>query len=248
MSDNQKKRRDPHVFDDSKLRLYAPAIKPEAKQVSLQVKLIENNPTIAVDYGHATEKGHRVSHETPLNPVVFGQICQLLKRVAVAKGQAAFAFDNWGFPFMWDKDQGKNVRAKDKMNISRIEVGKHENGSVYLKYSATKKPEIEFTFTEDDYHKLLVNDEVASMGVSSPVAALAWADTMSDVFTSYYATKWVEPEWRKKFRLEQANKFNGGGNKQFGGGGNKSYGGGGGNKPAYQPEPSDDGGDDDIPF
>lgn len=252
MSDD-KKRRDPHVFDDSKLRLYAPAIKEGAKQVSFQVKLVENNPTIVVDYGYATEKGNRVNHETPLNPTVFNQICLLLKRVAAAKGQAAYEMDNWGHPWLWDKEQGKNVRSKDMMNLSRLEIGKHENGDVYLKYSAVKKPPIEFAFSDDTYHKLLVNGQPDS-SASSVMAALAWADTMAEIYNTYFAINWVEPEWRKRFRMEQANKH---GNKSYGGGGyaksnqaggGNHSGGGGYSKPTYTPEPPADDYDEEIPF
>lgn len=252
MSDDNKKRRDPHVFDDSKLRLYAPAIKSGAKQVSLQVKLIENNPTLSVDYGYATDKGHQVKHDTPLNPTVFNQICQLLKRVAAAKGQAAYEMDNWGHPWLWDKEQGKNLRSKEMMNLSRVEIGKHENGSVYLKYCAVKKPEIEFTFSDDTYHKLLRAGE-SDISVSSSMAALAWADTMANIYNTYYAINWVEPEWRKKFRMEQASK-NGGKSYGGGGGGNKpAYNGGNnntnsGSSGGYSPEYGADDHDDEIPF
>lgn len=227
----EKKRRDPHVFDDSKLYLYAPAVKAEARKVRLRIKLYENNPVFDVDYGHKTEKGYQVSHETPIDPQVLGQILEMIRMVSRAKGQVAFTLDNWGHPFLWDKELGKNQRSKERKNISQIEIGKHESGEVYLKYKAVAKPEVEFVFSDNsDYHRLMMNGNPMPSATQSPICAIAWAEAMSNIYYTYYSTKWEEPEWRKRSRLENMQRFQSGGQ-----GGNKNYGNNGGNQQYNQP-------------
>lgn len=257
MSDD-KKRQEPNVFSDSKLFLYTEGpVKEGGKKGRLRIKLVENNPVIDVDYGYANDKGYQQSHETPLDPVVFNQMLIVLEKIAGAKGQASFEFDNWGHPFLWNNDLKKNVRSQEKMNISRIELGRYENGLVYIKYYAVKKPEMEFVFTENtEWHKMKPSGQESNPSRTSYIAALAWVETMKGVYNSYIAINWAEPEWRKKFRAEQAAKRNGNG-----GGNNNGY-----QKPAYNNQSNQSGGgkpppevadanpdndfnpDDDVPF
>lgn len=212
---NQKKRRDPHVFDDSKLYLYAAPINPGDKRPRLRIKLYENNPVIDVDYGQKTDKGYQITHDTPVDPIVLGNLLTMIEFAARSKSPVSFELDNWGHPFMWDREQGKNVRAKDKMNISRIEVGRRDSGEVYMKYMAVKKPELEFVFADDqDYHKLQQDGNPMSANTMGMIVALSWSRAINAIYYSYYALKWEEPEWRKRFRLEQAQKFGGGGQQQ----------------------------------
>lgn len=263
MADNQQqsKRREPHVFDDSKLRLYGPVVKDGGKKPSFRIKLYENNPVFDVDYGYATDKGYRVSHETPIDPVVFRQFLIYLSQVAKSSGAAAVMMENDGHPWIWDKDLGKNQRSKERMSVSTIEIGKNDQGVVYLKYITHRNPEVTFSFTNEplDYHRFKAGDgSPLQTGRSSANLALAWADSLESVYFPYYSLKWTEPEWRRRFRMEQAQKNSG--NKGGYGGNN-----GGEQRPqgnpadagqagAYTPPSSNDdsgddfGYDDHIPF
>lgn len=221
MSDQnkQKKRRDPHVFDDNKLYLFTTPINPGDRAPRLRIKLYENNPIVDVDYGQKTDKGYQVSHDTPIDPIVLQQILTLIEMAAKSKGECAFELDNWGHPFMWDRELSKNVRSKEKMNISRIEIGKRDSGEVYLKYAAVKKPEVEFVFRDkEDYHRLQIAGNPMPISILSSVAATSWAKAMNAIYFSFYANQWEEPEWRKRFRLEMMQKNSGGGNRNSGGG------------------------------
>lgn len=243
MSTNRRPPKDPTVFDDIKLYLTTTPITAGDMSPRLRIKLYENNPVIDVSYGQKTDKGFQIKHETPIDPIVLGNILTMIELAARSKGAVSFEIDNWGHPFFWDKETHKNVRSKEKMNVSRLEIGRRETGEVYLKYMAVKKPELEFVFSDSqDYHKLIQDGNPMSTSVSSMIAALSWSKAINAIYYSFYSTKWEEPEWRKRSRLERIAKHAGSGG-----------GGGGYNKPAGDQAPSnnyssnhDD--DDDIPF
>lgn len=258
MSD-QKKVYEPIVFDDPKLRLYGFPVAPNAKAPSFKWRLIENNPTIEIDYGTQNDKGQRVNHQTPMDPIEINRISEIIKIVAVSKVPVSYAFDNWGHPFIWDRDLKRSVRSKEKMNLSQVEIGKKETGEVYIKYMSYKKPDAEFVFGDGQWHQIQQNGTPAPVGVVSRVSAMAWANALTSIYNTYYATNWTEPEWRRKFRLERQAQFAGGGQ----GGGNRNYGGnqnnnqgGGYNQQNQQPQQQnnnynqsiDNSFDDDISF
>lgn len=249
MSTNRRPPKDPTVFDDTKLYLTTTPLAPGDMPPRLRIKLYENNPVIDVNYGQKTDRGFQLKHDTPIDPIVLGNMLTMIELAARSKGAVSFELDNWGHPFFWDKEMGKNVRSKEKMNISRIEIGRRETGEVYLKYLAVKKPELEFVFSDNqEYHKHKQDGNPMPVSISSMISAISWSKAISAIYYSFYSTKWEEPEWRKRHRLEQAAKFAGGGQ---GGGGQQ----GGGNyqKPAnnsnqnQQSSGMDDMGDD-IPF
>lgn len=219
MSNDQQTKRKPYepiVFDDPKLKLYGLTLAGAEKKPSLRWKMIENNPALDIDYGTKDSNGRRVTHQTPLDPVEINKIMELIKLVATSKIPKAFLLDNWGHPFFWSKEQQKMVRSENKMNISQLEIGKKETGEVYLKYISYNKPELEFIFCDGDWHQLKdqSNDPMAS--IESIMAAKAWAQLIQDVYNVYFTTTWVEPEWRKKFRLELAQKYGNNSNSNWG--------------------------------
>ena len=221
MSDDRKKP-ELNVFSDAKLRLYAEALSPGDRKPSLRIKLYENNPVINVDYGRKTDKGYAITHETPIDPIVLAQMTEVLRLIAKGSPGNEIEFDNWGHPFIWDNELKKNQRAKDKMNISRITLGKASNGEVFIKYAAVKKPEVTFTFRDNDqYHKILESGQEMNPTKLSPISAVAWAKTIDSVYNTYYSLKWEEPEYRKRFRMEMAKKGGQGGYN----GGNQNRGG-----------------------
>lgn len=211
---NQRKKYVPIVFDDPKLRLYGFPLQAGGKKPSFKWRLIENNPAIEIDYGYQDERGNRVSHQTPMDPLELNRVALLIHHVAKSKVPINFTIDNWGHPFIWDKELRKSVRSKEKMNLSQLEVGKKETGEVYITYNSYKKPAAEFIFSDGDWHQLQQSGTPAPTGINSPIIAMSWANLLSQVYNSYYATNWEEPEWRRKFREEMAKKFAGGGGQQ----------------------------------
>lgn len=217
MSQNERKpRKEPTALDDWKLRLFAKPIQDGAKQPSLRVKLVENNPCIEVDLGIKTEgkngrEGYPISIETPMEPITFQALLDLIKRVANFKGQVAFELENWGKPFIWDRDQGKNVRAKEAMVISRFSIGKRDDGTVFFGVAAKNKPSIEFEFKSNEWHQLYQNGAKVTAEISSSLAATAWANAWAEIYFQHFTSKWEEPAYLKQRRLENAQRHGGGG-------------------------------------
>ncbi|MNQ02260.1 hypothetical protein D3C85_149290 [compost metagenome] len=259
---NEKARRDPMCLDDSKLRLYGTPIQDGAYPPSLRIKLIENNPCIEVDLGMKTEKGYPMKIEGPMDPQAFSTLLVLLEKVAAYPNAISFEVENWGHPFIWDRDQGKSIRSKDRVVISKTQVQKREDGVVTIALAAKKMQLVEFVFQPGEFHPITQNGQAAPLKITSPVAAAGWATAMREIFMTNFAINWKEPEFQKKKRLERMqNAQNGGGQRQGGGGNNynRNGGGGGGNnynggqqqqqqRPAPAPAPASDSFDDDIPF
>lgn len=261
----EKKRREPEAIDDGKLRLYGAPQKEGARQTMIRVKLDSNNnnPIIEVDFGYKTEpkagksEGFPVKIDTPMAPIPFRTLMNLIIRVANYNGEVSFEVDNWGFPFMWDADQRKSVRAKEKMIISRFQVAKREDGVVTFGITAKGKPDMVHEFKSDEYHMIMQNGQPVDVKISSREAAIATAEAWLEVYYERFTNKWEEPEYQKKRRLENMQKAQGGGggyqqrNNNGGGGGGNNY----QQRPPQQqqqqaPAPLGDGNgfDDDIPF
>lgn len=252
----EKKRRDPICIDDGKLRLYAPALQEGARQRMCRTKLIENNPALEIDYGIKSEprngkEGYPVKLEIPMAPVPFQTLLELIKRVAAFKGQCGFEMENWGHPFIWSKEQGKNIRSPERLLIARISVFKRDDGMVVLGFAAKNKPNAEFEFKPDEFHPICQNGQAAPVDISSSLAATAWAEALSQVYFGNYVKSWEEPEYQKRRRLEnmqRAQQRQGGGGSYQGGNNNSQY-------QQSQPQPSAPAGnmgnddfDSDLPF
>lgn len=247
MSQNQqppKKRREMNALDDKKLHLFAKApLREGGMTPRLRIILDENNPVVDVDLGMKTEgrngkEGYPISIKTPMAIRPLRQFLNLVIYVARQKGEFAMGMDNWGYPFMWDKDLGKNVRSKDRLLISHFEIMKRGNGAVTLGVAAKGKDTVEFDFASDEFHPVTQNGQAVDITLDSASAAVAWAEQLLETITHLHAAGWEEPEWQKQRRLENARKHNGGG------GGNGSYGSGnsgnsnGGNYPPRQSQPA----------
>lgn len=254
----EKARRDPGCMDDSKLRLYGTPIQEGAYPPSLRIKLIENNPCIEVDLGMKTEKGYPMKIEGPMDPREFNTLLILLEKVAAYPNAISFEVENWGHPFIWDRDQGKSIRSKDRVIISKTQVQKREDGVVTIALAAKKMQLVEFVFQPGEFHPITQNGQAAPLKITSPVAAAGWAKALSDIYNTNFAVNWKEPEFQKKKRLErmanaQQRQGGGGGGQQY----NRNGGGGGGQqynnqqqapRPQQAPAPAADSFDDDIPF
>lgn len=217
MSQPEKKRREPEAIDDGKLRLYGAPQKEGARQTMIRVKLdpSNNNPIIEVDFGYKTEpkagksEGYPVKIDTPMAPIPFRTLMNLIIRVANYNGEVSFEVDNWGFPFMWDADARKNVRSKDKMIISRFQVAKREDGVVTFGITAKGKPDMVHEFKSDEYHAIMQNGKPVDLKISSREAAIATAEAWLEVYYERFCNKWEEPEYQKKRRLENMQRAQG---------------------------------------
>lgn len=217
MSNDRKPRREPTALDDWKLRLFAKPITTDGRQPSLRIKMIENNPCIDVDTGTKTEgkngrEGYPISIETPMEPITFQTLLEMIKRVALFKGQIAFELENWGKPWIWNKEAGKNLKSQEAMVISRFSIGKRDDGMVFLGVAARNKPSIEFEFKPNEWHVIQQAGQAVSVEISSSLAATGWANAMTEIFALHFVTNWAEPEYLKQRRLENAQKHGGGNN------------------------------------
>jgi len=218
MADDRKPRKDPTAIDDGKLKLFAKPLKDDgsARAPSLRVKMIENNPCIHVDLGIKTEgrngkEGYPISIETPMEPRSFNMLMCIIMDVAAAKGACSLEMENWGHPFLWNKDQGKNVRSPERMIISRFCISKRDDGMVTFGVAAKGKQDVTFEFTPNEFHALTQNGQAVGVSISSKLAAQAWAGVWKDLYVTHFERNWVEPEFMKKRRLENMQRANGGG-------------------------------------
>lgn len=210
----QKPRRELYVLDDSKLKLYGPTLREGAYPSRLELKMNENNPCFEMNYGYKSEPkngrdGYAVKVEIPMSPRPFRSLMNLIIRVAQYKAACAFEMDNWGHPFIWDREQGKNVRSKDRLLIARFSVGKREDGTVYLGVASKGKDTVELEFKGDDFHPITQNGQPVSVSIDSPIAAQAWAECLLDAYFKVYVDKWKEPEFEKRKRLERMERAQG---------------------------------------
>ncbi len=238
------------ILTDNKLHLTLPPSKDGNTPIKLKFKFKENNITMVVDYGEKTERGYPILAETPLDPVEFNSYLELIEFVCKTKTPSSWEITNWGHPWIYDKAQGKSIRSEQRMIMSRVSIGKHDNGVIFFSVAVKGRPTTEFTFDQGEWHIYTQNGADADKAALSPLRAMAWVKTMRDVHNIEFVDEWKEPEYRRKFREEMARKHgNPGGQRQ---GGNSGGGGGNyNNRPPQQsqtPAPDVDMFDSDIPF
>lgn len=259
---NRKPPRDPMCLDDPKLRLYGKPLQEGAYPPSLRVKLIENNPCIEVDCGYKSDKGYPQKIEGPMDPKEFNTLLVLIGRVAAYPNEISFEVENWGYPFIWDNEQKKSIRSKERLVISKTQVAKRADGAVTIALAAKRMPVVEFLFEPGEFHPITQNGQPADVKLTSPMAASGWAEGMRIIYNTNFALKWEEPAYSKQKRLERManaqNRQNGGGGGGNGGNNfNRNSGGGFQQQqpqaPRQQAPAADFGGgaesfDEDIPF
>jgi len=241
-----KARREISAIDDKKLRLYArQPLRDGGWKPELRVLPKENNPCIEVSLGYKNDRGYLQKIELPMAPVPFETLLQLIERVAKHSQACSFEFGVRGRPWIWNREQGKNIRSPEVMDIGKIEVGKREDGSVYLLVGGRgSKDLVEFDFKADEYHPITQNGVPVAVGIDSSTAACAWVKVIRDVYSAYFNHKWEEPAYEREKRLERARNAQQGGQRQgnYNQGSNNSQ-----SRPAPAPNPMDEF-DDDIPF
>lgn len=225
MSD-QKQQTELSIMTDEKLHLKLPPLKDGNRPVTLKFKFKDNNVHMVVDYGEKTEKGYPISTESALSPVVFNGYLELLTLAIAAKQQVAWEVTNWGHPYIWNKDQGKSIRSEERMITSKVSIGRHENGEIFISVAAKGKQTVEFQFKADEYHPYSQSGGDLSTAMESTIAARTWLNLMRDVHNYTFISKWKEPEWKRKKRMEYlATLPQRGGQRPGGGsgGGNNNY-------------------------
>lgn len=216
---NQKKPpRDKMCFDDGKLTLWGKPLQEGASSPSFSIKPNENNPGVEINTGLKTDRGYPIKMEGRLDPIVFKTLLNLIVQVAGSPSGTAFEMECWGKPWIWDKGQGKNVRASEFMIECCLRVAKRDDGMVTLSAAAKNKPTIEFEFAPSEFHPITQNGQRVSVAISSPMAAAAWADSWTEIFFNRFVKDWKEPEFEKQKRLDRMKKAQ----EKFGGGGNRN--------------------------
>lgn len=254
----QKAQKPLDVLNDNKLVLWGTK-RDDGTTPFIRVKRIENNPAIELNTGKKTQKGAPIKLETPMNPRVFRAFMKLLIKIGSGKTVGSYELRNDGFPFEYNRDQGRSVRSQERKTISIFSIGRRENGEVFFAIAAPGKPTDEIVFREDDFHIFMQNNQPVDVHLSSGLAAAAWAETVMDAYFNLFSGDWSEPEWQRRKRLENASKYGNGGGGYNGGGQrqNNNYqqnnNGGGGYQQQQRQQPqqqqqSSDGFDDDIPF
>jgi hypothetical protein len=263
MAEQQKRKppREPDVLSDNKLALWGAVLREGARSSQLWLDKDENNPVINMDTGYKTEgkngkEGYAVKVRTPMAPRPFRSLMRLIIKVAQSRTPVAFEVDNWNFAWNFNRELGKNERAKERSVISRFQIEKREDGVVTFGVTARGVDGVVFEFKEDEYHVTRTNGAAVDVNITSPEAAIAWAEQLLEVYSNDFRERWKEPEYAKKKRMERMAKF---ADRSTGSGGGGSY---QQNRPAQQSNnnqqsnsgglPAFDGGDDafdeDIPF
>ena len=229
MSQGQKKPpREYDITDDKKLMLWGPPIRPDGFPIRCKFSIDENGPVMEFDSGTKTEKGFTVDVKMPIAPRDMRLLLNIIEKTASFKGgDLAFEMDVWGHPWVYNREQGKNIKSKEKLLLGRLMISKRSDGLVSLSVASKNKPEMRFEFSHSDYVGLTQNGQAVPVSITSPEAAIAWAGLWRDVLTQHIERNWKEPDYQREYRMnkaaERAQKFGGGG-----GGGNRNYNGGGG--------------------
>lgn len=246
---SEKQFKEPGILTDNKLHLTLPPGPNGTRNRVLKFKMNENNITMVVDYGIFNDRSQRpVTSETPLDPIIFACYLELLEIAIKGKGACSWEMENWGKAWRWNKEQGKSIRDTESSVLSKVSIGKHENGVVFFAVAVKGKDTLEFKFTPNEWLRILQDGNTVPDGFSSMVVASSWTKTMRDVHNQLYVKDWKEPEHKRKFRQEQAAKRGQGGGGYNGGGGGQQQ----SRPPQQQPQTGNSYGQDDfdsdIPF
>jgi hypothetical protein len=213
-----------NALDNKKLGMRAPnAI---GKYAALQWSLVNNNPRITVytndpndtkDYGKIT---------AALDAPTFFAFLNGLKKAVDTPSSEKFEqliIENSNFIFPGGK------RSEKPVVVSRLIVGRDDDGTVWISVTAQGRPNIKFPFTTPEFHSLIKkNGDKLDVGEASKIYANAYHAVLTAVMAHMLVSHYVEPPPK-----DQAP----GGKPSYGGGQQRE-------SSASKPAASDDGFDD----
>lgn len=221
------------ALDNPKLTMYAP--NSAGKSARLSWGLVDNNPRITVHTNDPNDSSNdygRISAHLDA-PTLFA-IFELLRKVIHNPGKCRFKVDCLKYTF-------PNGKRSEKPSVTAsVVVGKDDAGVVWISLSAYQRPQIQFRFSNPDFHHFINEDgsRFTHEEVSTQYAK-AYLNLLERMYAHLLVTEFKEIE-RKDTR------GNGGFNRNNGGGGGFNKGGNNyQNSQKSQPKSDSGFGDDD---
>lgn len=207
-----------NALDNKKLGMRAP--NATGQYASLQWSLVSNNPRITVftnDPNDTKDYGKIVAAlDAPTFFAFLGAIKKAIDTPLDAKFEQVI-IENSNFIFPGGK------RSEKPVVVSRLIVGRDDDGTIWVSVTAQGRPNIKFPFTSPEFHSLIKkNGDKLEQGEVSRIYASAYHSMLSGVMAVCLVNLYVEPPPKD-------------GNQRGGGGGgfNRGGGGGGGNRGNY---------------
>lgn len=255
MSDFKPKMRDKNLLDSKRITLSMPCPVKGVKGFSnLYYYANNDNPGITVYTGDPNDKENNYGRIQ----AKFGILDMMAHLEQVEIVIASKEPITMGYVCKGMRGQKGNER---QMDVSRVEVGKREDGVVYIMVEDLEKPnrpKIYFSYAPSRFHSFEINGVPATEAIMSVAVARGMVKLVRSCTTDICIKTYKHPEPKNGGQGGGGGNYSGGGNKNYGGnggggggGGNRSYGGGnggggGGSGGGYSPGNSDM--DDDVPF
>lgn len=202
-----------NALDNKKLGMRAP--NATGQYASLQWSLVNNNPRITVYTNDANDTKDYGKISANLDAPTFFSFLTILKKAIdapIGEKIELPIIENSNFIFPGGK------RSEKPVVVSRLIVGRDEDGTIWISVTAQGRPNIKFPFTSPEFHSLIrKNGEKISAGELSAIYASAYHSMLSSVMAHCLVSLYTEPPPKDG---------QGGGNR--GGGFNRGGGGGGG--------------------
>lgn len=230
------------ALDNPKLTMYAP--NSVGKSARLAWGLVDNNPRITVHTNDPNDSNNdygRISAH--LDATTLYAIFELLKATIDAPGKCRDKIDCLKYTF-------PNGKRSDKPSVTAsVVVGKDENGVIWISLSAYQRPQIQFKFSNPDFHHFIHEDGTRfTHNEVSVLYAKAYINLLERMYAHVLVTEFKEIE-----RKPNGGGNGGGGYNRGGDGGGYKGGNSNGNYQKSQPKSDsgfgdDDGAGSDIPW
>ena len=211
----------------------------------LKLRFINNNPRITI-YPNLESDSSPIN--IAMDTVMMDFIIDTLNMAIRSKEPCGWTLDIKDKP--WDRQA--NRRSEHFQVTGKIGIGRDENGVVFMKVGAYKRPSLKFNFKSPYLLDIKTKSgEAVSPSIESEIAATGWVRRITSMYYVVAATNFTENQGNGQQRNNNGGGYGGGNNNGGGyGGGNNNGGGngGGGYGNNNQSKPSSSGWDNDIPF
>lgn len=210
--------REQNPFDDQRAKLYAQPVQGSSKRPTLTFgivtrKFTANMASITVKTQVPDDKNFGKIEAVIAMKDMYGLLEQV-KRVAMNSGPTERTFRIY-----IDFAMGK--KADKPFPGSAIQVGKEEDGRVYLSVTAKNRPAIKFHICPDEFFRQVVDGVEQTTEETYQCNAMGYVQFVSGIYAHLVPTKFVG--W-----YPDGGGQGGNGNSGNGGGGNSGSGNGGG--------------------
>lgn len=207
MADYRPEPRPKTPLDNPKLKMLAPNSK--GKTANLVWGLVENNPRLTV-YTNDPDDDKPI-HAKLDAPTLFA-IFQMLRNAIASKQACKDKVDCMGYTFPGGK------RSEKPTTLSSVIVGRDEGGLVWICVSAYQRQNIQFKFTNPDFHHFIHGDGTRfSLPEVSTLMASAYLNLLENMYSHMLVSSYHHVVRDMKGNTDQGGK-SGGYNRNSGGG------------------------------